>query len=223
MQMIHGLLETLHRRHPGLGRAHMEALTTAARDLLDDNRALLTLQPGERVEDFTLAHADGQMIGLAQLRRAGPVVLTFFRGGWCGHCSAYLAALQRTLGDLAECGASIVAVSPQTLAWSRETAERLGLDYYVLSDPDNKVSRAFGLVYRLPEAFREAYELLAIDLPDRNGNHSFELPIPATFVIAPDGRVTFASADADYTRRPAPIDVLEEVRRITSEPAAVRS
>jgi peroxiredoxin len=221
--MIEGLLEALDRRQQGLGRAHMDSLTTAARELLDNNRALLTLQPGETIEDFILAHIDGRMIDLADLRAAGPVVLTFYRGGWCGHCSGYLAALQRISGALGKAGASIVAVSPQTVAWSRDTAKRLRLGYYVLSDPDNRVARTFGLVYRLPEAFRHAYELLAIDLPDRNGTTSFELPIPASFVIAPDGRIAFASADADYTRRPSPLTLIEEVRRISTASADVRS
>jgi peroxiredoxin len=221
--MIEGLLEALDRRQQGLGRAHMDSLASAARELLDDNQALLTLQVGETVTDFCLAHVDGQQIDLAALRAAGPVVLTFYRGGWCGHCSGYLAALQRVSGDLAELKASIVAVSPQTLSWSQDTARRLRLRYYILSDPDNRVARDFGLVYRLPEAFRHAYELLAIDLPDRNGTASFELPIPATFVIAPDGRIAFASADADYSRRPSPLTLLEEVRRLSTAPAALRS
>ncbi len=73
--MIEGLLEALDRRQQGLGRAHMDSLTIAARELLDDNRALLTLQPGETLEDFSLADIDGRMIHLTDLRSAGPVVL----------------------------------------------------------------------------------------------------------------------------------------------------
>ncbi len=221
--MIESLLEALDRRQQGLGRAHLDSLTAAARDLLDENRALLTLQPGETIQDFALAHIDGRMIELAALRAKGPVLLTFYRGGWCGHCCGYLRALQRVAGDLYELGASIAAVSPQTVAWSLDTARRLRLGYYVLSDPDNRVARAFGLVYKLPEAFRHAYELLGIDLPARNGTTSFELPVPASFVVAPDGRVAFAFADADYSRRPSPLTLLEEVRRISTAPAGVRS
>lgn len=213
--MIDGLLEALNRCQPGLGQTCMEGLTVAARELLDDNQALLTLQPGEPVEDFVLPNSDGHRINLADLRAKGPVVLTFYRGGWCAHCSAYLAVLQRVLGDIAEAGASIIAVSPQTVAWSRDTAEHLRLDYDLLSDEDNRVARSFGLVYRLPEAFRYAYEKLGIDLPDRNGTTSFELPIPATFIIANDGLIAFAAADADYTKRPDPVALLGEVRRLT--------
>ena len=218
--MIEGLLEALDRRQQGLGRAHMDSLTIAARELLDDNRALLTLQPGETLEDFSLADIDGRMIHLTDLRAAGPVVLTFYRGGWCGHCSAYLAALQRISADIGKAGASIVAVSPQTVAWSRHTAQRLRLGYHVLSDPDNCTARTLGLVYRLPEAFRHAYEVLGIDLPDRNGTRFFELPIPATFVVTSDGRIAFAAADADYSRRPDPLTLLEEVRRLATAPLA---
>ncbi len=62
--------------------------------------------------------------------------------------------------------------------------------------------------------------MLAIDLPDRNGTRSFELPIPATFVVASDGRIAFAAADADYTRRPDPLTLLDEVRRVATAPVA---
>jgi peroxiredoxin len=146
------------------------------------------------------------------LLRSGPVVLTFYRGGWCGYCSAYLADLQDALPAFRVAGAELVAISPQTSAFTACTAEKLGIDYPVLSDRDNTIARRFGLVYRLPEAFREVYEAVGVDLPEINGAASFELPVPATYIIRPDLTIAYASVDADYTRRPDPDEILSHLQ-----------
>ena len=142
----------------------------------------------------------------------GPVGLTFYRGGWCAYCSAYLADLQQALPAFRAAGAELVAISPQTPAFTASTAEKLEIDYPVLSDRDNTIARRFGLVYRLPEAFREAYDALGVHLPEINGTPSFELPVPATYVVRPDLTIAYASVDADYTRRPDPDEVLSHLQ-----------
>ena len=211
MRMVDGLVKSLDRLQTGLGSDRRGALEQAARDLLEDNQALLSLQEGERVDDFELPDGSGQPVRLSALSAHGPVVLTFYRGGWCNYCSSYLRTLDQALDGVREAGAGLVAISPQTPEHSATTADRLDLAYPVLSDTDNQVARRFGLVFRLPEAFRSAYEVLGIDLPRYNGTHSFELPIPATYVIARDNRIVYASADADYTKRPDPAAILAKL------------
>jgi peroxiredoxin len=209
--MVDGLVQSLDRLRPGFGSGRRGALEQAARDLLEDNQALLSLQEGERVEDFELPDASGRPVRLSELSARGPVVLTFYRGAWCDYCSAYLRTLDQALDWVREAGAELVAISPQTPEHSATTADKLDLGYPVLSDADNQVARRFGLVFRLPEAFRSAYEVLGIDLPRYNGTHSFELPIPATYVIARDNRIAYASVDADYTKRPDPAAILAKL------------
>jgi peroxiredoxin len=211
MGMVDRLIESLDRLQPGLGARRRGALEEAARELLDDNRALLSLQEGERVDDFELPDTSGRLVRLSTLSARGPVVLTFYRGGWCNYCSKYLRTLDQALDQLREAGAELVAISPQTPEHSATTADRLDLGYPMLSDADNHVARRFGLVFRLPEAFRNAYDVLGIDLPRYNGTRSFELPIPATYVIARDNRIVYASADPDYTKRPDPAAVLAKL------------
>ncbi len=214
MSMVSGLIDALDNVRSGLGAAAAKPLTEAAHDLLEDNKAMLSRQEGETVDDFALPDASGRTVTLSNQLIGGPVVLTFYRGGWCGYCSAYLRALDEAAPSLREAGAEVLAVSPQTLQFSAATAEKLDIGFPVLSDFANTVARAFGLVYVLPEAFRSAYATLGIDLPETNGTDTFELPVPATYIIAPSRRIVYADVNPDYTQRPDPADLIKRVRTI---------
>lgn len=223
MNIVRGLIQALDRVRDGLGVQSADALENAARELLDDNHALRSLQAGETVNDFELPDATGRNVKLSQYLSDGPVVLTFYRGGWCLYCRSYLTSLQAALPAFRAAGAQLVAVSPQTTEYSMATAEKLQIGFPVLSDLDNVVARRFGLVFQLPEAFREAYSTLDIDLPQRNGSETFELPVPATYIIRPDRVISYAHVDPDYTRRPHPGDILSHLQLLQvgfGEPAS---
>ena len=123
--------------------------------------------------------------------------------------------MQLELPHIEELGASLVAVSPQTPDNSVSTAERMKLTFEVLSDVGNRVARQFGIVYVLSEELRPIFAGFGIDLPAANGDNTFELPIPATYVIDRDRKIRMAFVDADYTKRVDPevvISVLKEIR-----------
>ena len=110
----------------------------------------------------------------------------------------------------------MVAISPQLPKYSRELAFQHKLSFPVLHDSHNEVARKFGLVFRLPEDLQNAYRSFGIDLEKVNGDPSWELPIPGSFVIARDGLVKYASADPDYTTRPEPDALIEAVKEASS-------
>jgi peroxiredoxin len=127
-----------------------------------------------------------------------------------------LQAYQRHLPELRAAGASLAAISPMLPDGSLSMAEKNALELEVLSDVGNAVAREYGLVWRLPPDLREIYEnVWKILLPQVNGDDSWELPIPGTFVIGPDGTVRYAFVDPDYTRRAEPADILEAVEEPT--------
>lgn len=167
-----------------------------------------SLGVGATVPDFALPDATGTMVSLSSLLAKGPVVLAFYRGGWCPYCSTELRALQAKLPEITAAEATLVAVSPQTPDNSLSTAEKLDLAFPVLSDEGNQAAESFGLVFSLPEALREVYQGFGLDLRAANGDDTFRLPVPATYVIRTDGTVAWRFADADYTRRAEPDDVL---------------
>ena len=102
------------------------------------------LQPGETAPDFELEAADGGRVSLESALRDGPVVLTFYRGGWCPYCNLALRALDHALPALRARGARLLAISPQHAAALREIVARHGLRFTLLSDPENRVGRLFG-------------------------------------------------------------------------------
>lgn len=151
--------------------------------------------------DFDLPAADGSRVVLSQLLQSGPVVLTFYRGGWCPYCNIQLRSYQALLPEIVARGARLVAVSPQLPDGSLSTAEKNELSFDVLSDVGNEVAHRYGLVYAVPEEVRDALRSSNKPLPEINGDESWELPVPATYVIAKDGRIALAYLDVDYRRR----------------------
>jgi len=63
-------------------------------------------------------------------------------------------------------------------------------------------------VYRVPEEQQALYSRTFVNLPFANGDSSWELPIPATYVIDRDGRILFASVNEDYSDRVEPLEIL---------------
>jgi peroxiredoxin len=175
------------------------------------------LQAGEMAPDFELDATDGRRVSLESALRGGPAVLTFYRGGWCPYCNLALRAMDRAVPDLRDLGATVLAIAPQRVAAMRETGDRHGLGFALLSDPGNRVGRLFGLTYRLPPPLVAFYRGLGIDLPAANGTADWELPLPATYVIGRDGTVAHAFIDVDYTRRAEPADIVAAVRRLAQE------
>ena len=214
-----GQLATALREQNQAGRARipaeklavMDAATAAleASGLADGSLAVGAVAP-----DFVLPDATGGKVALSSLLAKGPVVLAFYRGGWCPYCSLELRTLQARLADITAAGAALVAVSPQTPDNSMSTAEKLELAFPVLSDVGNVVARAYGLVFTLPEDLRQIYAGFGLDIPAANGDSTFELPVPATYVIGTDGKVAWRFADADYTKRAEPDDVIAALRSL---------
>lgn len=198
------------------------ALINRANDALRTHEVLgRAVAEGDRAPNFRLPNAQGGSVELHALLKQGPVVLTFYRGQWCPYCNLELRAYQKLLPQLQALGASLVAVSPQTPDNSLSTAEKNELNYPVLSDVGLHVVRAYGLAFDLPSELVELYQRRwNNDLVKWNGEGGWSLPIPATYVIAPDARVALAHVDPDYRDRLEPEAVLARLRTLDARRAA---
>ena len=174
------------------------------------------LGKGQQAPSFELPDADGKLITLGSRLKKGPVVVTFYRGGWCPYCNIALRALQSHLPEIKRLGGSLVAISPELPDQSLSTREKLELGFDVLSDHDNVVARRFGLVFRVSDAARQRLLELGRDLVAHNGSQTWELPITATYVVNPNGFIVFAHVDADYRDRLDPELIVEALRNYTS-------
>ena len=169
---------------------------------------------GEPTPAFSLPNQQGQMVSLDDVLQTGPAVLTFYRGGWCPYCNIQLRAYQAVLPRITALGGRLVAISPQLPDGSLSTAEANALTFDVLSDVGNDLARRFGLVWSLPEELRAALRSNNKALPDINGDDSWELPVPATYVIRRNGRIALAAIEVDYRQRLEPDAILAALRTL---------
>lgn len=162
------------------------------------------LRAGDRMPDFVLPNAEGELVFSDALLAQGPLVVCFFRGGWCPFCNATLAAMQEIQPELEAVGARLVAITPDTAGHVHATKQTLGLDYELLSDVDSAVGLRFGLVYRASDEYWRALLSFGIDLEQRHGDELHFLPMPAVFVTDAGGLLHYAHASGDVTDRTEP-------------------
>lgn len=167
---------------------------------------------GDTAPNFRLKNAIGEMVELKDMLQKGPVVLTWYRGGWCPYCNITLHQLQEELPNFKANGANLIALTPELPDKSMSTSEKHNLEFEVLSDVGNKVAREYGIVFKLIDKVAERYNA-SFGLADYNGNDSNELPLAATYVIAQDGKIIYAFLDADYRNRAEPSEITNILKK----------
>lgn len=170
---------------------------------------------GDTAPDFTLKNATGQTVTLSEELKKGPVVLTWYRGGWCPYCNLQLAAYQKILPQIEELGAQLIALTPELPDKSLSTSEKNGLKFQVLTDLNSNVAREYGLVFELTDEVAGYYSDF-FSMAEFNGKdaNEKELPLAATYIIDQDGKITWAFLDADYTKRAEPRDIIQALDNI---------
>ena len=173
----------------------------AINDLRKSEMMSDVLRTGSKAPDFKLFDQKGKLIRLSEILRDGPVVLTFYRGSWCSYCNQELKALRTILPKLEEYGATLLAVTPESSSGIQKTARSIESDFSILSDVNSKVSKAYKVVFRLPDNVNAIYKDFGIDLLKSNGENSQSLPIAATYLIDRNGKIRFDFVEADYKKR----------------------
>jgi peroxiredoxin len=162
---------------------------------------------GDTAPDFTLQNALGQDVSLSEYLAKGPVVLTWYRGGWCPYCNLTLARLQQELPHFQAAGASLLALTPELPDKSLSTREKHGLSFEVLSDVNQVVANHYGIVFHLTPEVATMFQK-GFDLHGYHGNDRDQLPLAATYVIDPQGIIRYAFLDAEYRNRAEPAEIL---------------
>jgi len=171
---------------------------------------------GQKAPDFKLPNPEGISISLKILLDKGPVVVTFYRGDWCPYCNLQLRALQSKLDDIHSLGATLVAISPQVPDGSMTKSEISKMEFIVLSDQDAKVASQYGVAWEVPEFLMGHMRVdRNLDLEKINNGNASILPIPATFVLNPEGVVVWNYVNVDYRTRSEPDEVIEALKNIS--------
>ncbi len=200
------------------GRLPAEVLEVFARDQAAwraKGRPADAVAVGDVLSDFTLPDATGREVSLSVLVAEGPVVLVFYRGGWCPYCNLALHQYQSELVPrLPSYNATLAAISPQKPDESLTTAEKHGLQFAVLSDGGACVARQLGITFEPAEDVLEAQRALGLDIRDGNADGSPELPMPTVLIVDSDRTVQFADVQADYTSRTEVSEILAALERL---------
>jgi len=172
------------------------------------------LDVGEEAPDAMVITLEGESVQLSSYYSKQPLVLTFYRGGWCPICTKALSGWQSKLDELTDAGAVFVAVAPEKTENAQKTKDKGHLTYTVVTDPTHEVAKAFGVHFTVDDETRAKYKGFGLDVAASNTSGTWELPAPATFVIDRDGVVRYAFADWDYRKRADPDEVLSVVRSL---------
>ena len=171
------------------------------------------LNVGDKAPNFTLNNALNKPVSLYDELKNGPVVLTWYRGGWCPYCNITLHSLQDKLPDFQKAGATLMALTPEVPDKSLSTSEKNELEFTVLSDVNNVIGKEYGVVFELTTDVAASYEK-GFGLSKFNGNNDNELPLAATYVIDKNGIIKYAFLDADYRKRAEPDELLKVLKNL---------
>lgn len=182
-------------------------------ELRDSGIVGRAIRTGDAAPRFILPSATGEKVELSALTDKGPVVVVWYRGGWCPYCNITLKAYQDRLDEIDGLGATLVAISPELPDKSLDTQQKNELRFQVLSDVGNRVAREYGVLFSLNDQLHKAYQD-GFDLHSYNGDDTGGLPLAATYVIGTDGEVKWHFLSADYRERAEPQDVIDALRSL---------
>jgi len=158
-------------------------------------------KPGEPMPDFILPDEGGRLVRLTDLLDKGPVVLSFHRGHWCPYCRLNADGLAKIAPEVESLGAQIVAISPEKSRYGAELKSYAKAPFPVVADIDNGYALELNLLFWVGDEKRKAMQAGGFDIVPYQGNETWMLPIPATFIIGQDGVVKARYIDPDYRKR----------------------
>lgn len=187
----------------------LNIMANSLSDMLTKNLNSHALKKGNIAPDFSLISTKKQKVNLYELLNTKPVIISFFRGSWCPFCVKELQHFQNNLKQLQQVSdVHFIAISPQKIEISAKLQQDNAIDFTILSDVGNHIAQQYGLVFTLPQNVRELYQNLGADIPKFNGDDSYQLPIPATYLIGQDKQILFSYINVNYMER---VDISELV------------
>lgn len=188
-------------------------LGLAAMPLQAENMPGLSL--GSQAPDFEAVSYKGNSVKLSTLYKNGPVVLIFYRGGWCHFCNLQLQDYQQHWSEFEQMGVPVIALSVDTQDNAAATVKQKDLSFEVLSNPGAEVLEAYNAVYHVPDDLAELYKAKhGIDLEAASGRTDHVIAVPATYVIDSSGKIVFVHTDIDYKNRKTAEEILDVLRGI---------
>ena len=195
----------------------LDLMEKADAELAEQQFLRNALKTGDIAPDFSLPDTTSKPVSLYEKLNLGPVILVFYRGGWCPYCNLTLRDYQRKLPAIRDAGALLIAVSPQSPDNSLTTQEKNALTFPVLSDLESNAAKSFGILFTLPDYLQKLYRRFGHSLDEINADGTWALPVPATYVIAPDRHIVAHHVEIDYRTRLEPHEALAAAIKISQK------
>lgn len=190
----------------------LETMGAEIGKLAEDGIMNTALKVGDKASSLELKDSNGNTISLTNLTQKGNVVISFNRGNWCPFCNIEFKHLQNAVSEIKSAGANLIVISPQLIEKSAELISQNGFDYPILLDKENEVAKKFGIAFTLAESLRPIHKAFEMNIPAHNGNESFGLPVPATYVVNKNNEIIFASVNPNWMERAEPSEYLAELK-----------
>ncbi len=203
------LTEVLADLRRKIGEPYSSLNDAIIKRMIEADAAAFALKAGDACPDFALLNAEGDILRAQDLLARGPMVLSFYRGVWCPFCSAELDALNEAEPRIKAAGATLAAVSPEARGLPLQIKRERDFKFEILSDLDNGLALAFGLVHPVTPEFVEAFSKAGTMFPLIYGNESWFLPLPATYIIGRDGIILHAYVNPEFRERLDPERIVE--------------
>ncbi len=181
-----------------------KVMDDALKELQQSGIVQKSIKQGTKVPSFEL---DGKNI--SEYYKDGNIIISFYRGSWCPYCMMQLKEFEKYYSDIQKKGGKLLVLAPDTKMEIAKTKRNHKLSFPIFSDKDNLIAKKFGLAFKLGDELKKVYTKFGIDLEKNQGNESFEIPLPGTYVVNKEGQIIYAFADADYTKRAEPKDLIK--------------
>jgi peroxiredoxin len=170
------------------------------------------LKIGEQIPDLPLTSIDGETILLSELQKTDYLILNFYRGGWCPYCNMELREYERLRKDFIQLNTDILGISAERVEYTSQTFDKNSLSFPILTDVNAQLMKEIGIVFQLDTASKEEYINFGIHLDEIHANNSFELPVPAVYIINKDREIVHVHIEEDYMTRLEPSILLELIK-----------
>lgn len=192
-----------------LAMTDKEKMVKATKDLKASGIEKSAVNVGMKLPNFKVG---GKSI--SHFYEKSPVVLKFYRGGWCPYCMKELKDYQGLLSQFEQSGCKVIGITPDIRKEISKTKKKHSLGFEIYPDKDNKIAKKFGLAFKLNKDLLPIYKKFGIELSKSQGNSNNELPMPGTYVVDKNGKIRYAFLDADYSVRAAAKDILKECKKL---------
>ncbi|MCB0515999.1 MAG: peroxiredoxin-like family protein [Chitinophagales bacterium] len=162
--------------------------------------------------DFTASDIFGETVHLSDILSDKYVVLSFYRGEWCPVCNRYMQNVQDSLAMITAKNAVWIAITPEPIENAEKFVQKNHLDNIVIADTTTAIMEKYEVLFSVNEAYQRKIKLLLrTDIAEHNGQTTAELPVPATYLIAPDGKIIYKHFDLNYNHRASVSEVLKHL------------